>query len=44
MRESKGTRLIDRLWVKLLVAAWVVGIVGYYFWLQATRLVQVMSK
>jgi hypothetical protein len=42
--ENKKTRLIDHLWVKLLVAAWVVGIVGYYFWLQATRLAQVMSR
>lgn len=38
MKESRRTRLIDRLWVQLLLAAWVVGIVMYYYRLQLARL------
>ena len=38
MIESRRPRLIDRLWFRLLVAAWVLGVVVYYYWLQGTRL------
>jgi hypothetical protein len=42
--ESKPPRLIDRLWVRLLLVAWVVGIVGYYYQLQLTRLAEMISR
>jgi hypothetical protein len=38
MTESKRPRLMDRLWVRLLLAAWVLGIVAYYYHLQLARL------
>ena len=38
MTESKRPRWIDRLWVRLLLAAWVLGIVVYYYHLQIARL------
>jgi len=36
--ESRRPRLIDRLWFRLLVVAWVLGIVVYYYHLQMARL------
>lgn len=38
MNEAGRPRLIDRLWIQLLIAVWVLGIVVYYYRLQATRL------
>lgn len=44
MTESKPPRLIGRLWVRLLLAAWVVGIVGYYYHLQLARLAEMIPR
>jgi len=38
MTQTKRPRLIDRLWFRLLLAAWVIGIVAYYYLLQSARL------
>ncbi len=44
MSERRGPRLIDRLWVQLLIAAWVVGIVGYYYHLQLARWAEMLAR
>lgn len=40
-RDGKPTRLIDRRWVQILAAAWIIGIVVVYFRLQILRLLEV---
>ena len=41
--ERKGRRLIDRWWVQVLVAVWVLAIVTIYFRLQLARMMEVMG-
>lgn len=40
-RNGKPTRLIDRWWVQILAAAWIIAIVVVYFRLQILRLFEV---
>jgi hypothetical protein len=42
--DSSTPRLLDRWWVGLLAAAWVVAIVVIYYRLQLARLVQVLTR
>ena len=42
--EPALPRLLDRWWVGLLAALWVVGIVALYYHLQITRLVRVLTR
>ena len=39
--DGKPTRLIDRWWVRILAAAWIISIVVVYFRLQILRLFEV---
>jgi len=39
-REGKGKRLLDRWWVQVLVAVWVLAIITIYFRLQIMRLLE----
>jgi hypothetical protein len=41
---SSTPPLLDRWWVRLLAAAWVVAIVVIYYRLQWVRLVQVLTR
>ncbi len=42
-RNGKPTRLIDRWWVQILAAAWIIAIVVVYFRLQILRLFEVSA-
>jgi len=40
---SGRPRLIDRWWVQLLVAGWIVAVLGIYFRLQIARLLEIAA-
>jgi hypothetical protein len=42
--DSSAPRLLDRWWVGVVAAVWVVGIVVIYYRLQLVRLVQVLAR
>jgi len=42
-RDSRPPRPIDRWWVQLLVAGWIVTVLTIYFRLQLARLLEIVA-
>ena len=42
-RDFRPPRLIDRWWVQLLVAGWIVAVLTIYFRLQLARLLEIVA-
>jgi len=43
-RDTKSASPLDRLWVRLVVAGWVIAIVVIYYRLQIVRVLEVLSR